>query len=243
MSEMVNAGCARTAVRTERLRRLVDIVCAGISIIVALPILLIVAFAIWIEGGRPILYSQFRLGLNGSPFRMYKFRKFRADCDDRGSPLTVVNDSRMTKIGRTLAAFKLDELPQLWNILRGDMSFVGPRPETLVFADCFKNGFEKILEHKPGLVGPCQVLFRHENMLLPQDGNVAEFYREVLFPAKAKIDLAYYSNRTVTSDLWWIVRAAWIALGEPLLSRVRRLPPNAQSGMTPKDGSLGTNLF
>lgn len=243
MSETVNAGYVRAAVRTERLRRLVDIVCAGIGIIASLPILLVIALAIWIEGGRPILYSQFRLGLNGSPFRMYKFRKFRADCDDRGSPLTVVNDSRMTRIGQTLAAFKLDELPQLWNILRGDMSFVGPRPETLVFADCFRNGFEKILEHRPGLVGPCQVLFRHENMLLPQDGNVAEFYREVLFPAKAKIDLAYYSNRTIRSDLWWIVRAAWIALAEPIFSRVRRLPPNAQSGITPKGGSLGANLF
>lgn len=243
MSETVNSGCASAAVRTVRLRRLVDIVCAGMGIVVSLPILLIIALAIWIEGGRPILYSQFRLGLNGLPFRMYKFRKFRADCDDRGSPLTVVNDSRMTTIGRTLAAFKLDELPQLWNILRGDMSFVGPRPETLVFSDCFKNGFEKILEHRPGLVGPCQVLFRHENMLLPQDGDVAEFYREVLFPAKAKIDLAYYSNRTVASDLWWIVRAGWIAVGEPLLSRMRRLPPSGQSGMTPKGGSLGANLF
>lgn len=243
MSEAVNAGCSRPAVRAVRLRRVVDILCAGMGIVVSFPILLIVALAIWIEGGRPILYSQLRLGLHGSPFRMYKFRKFRADCDDRGSPLTMVNDDRMTRIGRTLAAFKLDELPQLWNILRGDMSFVGPRPETLVFADCFINGFEKILEHRPGLVGPCQVLFRHENMLLPQDGDAAEFYREVLFPAKAKIDLAYYSNRTVTSDLRWIVRAAWIALGEPLLSRLRRLPPNGQSGVTPKGGSLGANLF
>lgn len=242
MSETVNTGFARAAAPAVRLRRLVDVLCAGTALIVSLPVLLVIALAIWIEGGRPILYSQLRLGLNGSPFRMYKFRKFRADCDDRGSPLTAVNDNRMTRIGGVLAAFKLDELPQLWNILRGDMSFVGPRPETLVFADCFKNGFEKILEHRPGLVGPCQILFRHENTLFPQDGNVADFYRDVLFPAKAKIDLAYYSNRTVTSDLWWIVQAAWIAVGEPLLSRMRSAQSNGQSGTAPTAESLGANL-
>ncbi|UPT91022.1 sugar transferase [Bradyrhizobium barranii subsp. apii] len=243
MSETVNTGCAGPAAPAVRLRRVIDVLGAGTAIFVSLPILLVIALAVWIEGGRPILYSQLRLGLNGAPFRMYKFRKFRADCDDRGSPLTMVNDNRMTTIGGLLAAFKLDELPQLWNILRGDMSFVGPRPETLVFADCFRNGFEKILEHRPGLVGPCQVLFRHENELFPPDGNVADFYREVLFPAKAKIDLAYYSNRTVTSDLRWIVQAGWIAVGEPLLNRMRRPRPESQSGIAPTGGSVGANLF
>ena len=143
MSETVNAGCAGPAAPAVRLRRVIDVLGAGTAIFVSLPILLVIALAVWIEGGRPILYSQLRLGLNGAPFRMYKFRKFRADCDDRGSPLTMVNDNRMTTIGGLLAAFKLDELPQLWNILRGDMSFVGPRPETLVFADCFRNGFKR----------------------------------------------------------------------------------------------------
>ncbi|MCP3369516.1 sugar transferase [Bradyrhizobium cajani] len=241
MSETVNAGCTQAAVPAVRLRRLVDILGAGTAMFFLLPVFLVIALAIWIEGGRPILYSQLRLGLNGTPFRMYKFRKFRADCDDRGSPLTAVNDNRMTAIGGLLAAFKLDELPQFWNVLRGDMSLVGPRPETLVFADCFRNGFEKILEHRPGLIGPCQVLFRHENTLFPQDGDVATFYREVLFPAKAKIDLAYYPNRTIGSDLKWVVHTAWIIVGDPLLRRVRRRRHNDQSGMEP--GSLGANLF
>ena len=238
MSELANAGCARTAAPPLRLRRLVDVLCAGAAMVVSLPVFLLVAIAIWIEDGRPFLYSQLRLGLNGSPFRMYKFRKFRADCDDRGSPLTVANDDRMTKIGKVLAAFKLDELPQLWNILRGDMSFVGPRPETLVFADCFRNGFETILQHRPGLIGPCQILFRHENTLFPEDGNVADFYREVLFPAKAKIDLAYYPNRTVMSDLGWVVQAVWIVVAEPLLNWMRRDRPDDR-GMKPTSGSLG----
>jgi lipopolysaccharide/colanic/teichoic acid biosynthesis glycosyltransferase len=173
-----------------------------------MPVFLIVALAVRIESGGPILFSQLRLGKNGRPFRMYKFRKFRPNCDPRGYPLTMEGDGRLTAVGRILAATKLDELPQLWNVLRGDMSLVGPRPESLAFADCFRNGFERILEHKPGLFGPCQVLFRHESKLYPADASATDFYREVLFPAKAKIDLAYFPRRTLASDLGWILRAA-----------------------------------
>jgi lipopolysaccharide/colanic/teichoic acid biosynthesis glycosyltransferase len=196
------------------LRSALDILCAGMATFVLAPVMLIVVLAIWIESGRPILYSQLRLGQYGRPFRMYKFRKFGPDCDDHGCPLTVEGDDRLTAIGRVLAVSKLDELPQLWNVLRGDMSLVGPRPESLAFVDCFRNGFEKIHEHKPGIFGPCQVMFRHESKLYPAGVAAVEFYRQVLFPAKAKIDLAYFPNRTLVSDLGWILRGAWaIAAG------------------------------
>jgi len=191
-------------------RRALDIAGSCTAMLVLMPIAVFVTLAIWIEGGRPILFSQFRLGQNGRPFRMYKFRKFRPDCDNGGCPLTMEDDDRLTGIGHILAASKLDELPQLWNVLRGDMSLVGPRPESLALADCFRNGFEKIHEHKPGLFGPCQVLFRNESKLYPVEVAAVEFYRQVLFPAKAEIDLAYYSRRTLVSDLGWILRAAWV---------------------------------
>lgn len=214
-----SAGLPRTF--GDALRRALDIGCAGAAILLLAPAALIVALAIWIEGGRPILFSQLRLGRNGRPFRMYKFRKFRRDCDDRGCPLTLEDDGRLTRIGQVLAASKLDELPQLWNVLRGDMSIVGPRPESLAFADCFRNGFERLHDHKPGLFGPCQVLFRHESKLYPSDVTAVEFYREVLFPAKAVIDLEYFPHRTLASDLGWVVRAAWMIVSrtrtEPLL--------------------------
>ena len=125
------------------LRRMLDILCAGTAAIVFSPVFLIVGIAILFEGGRPILYSQFRLGQNGRPFRIYKFRKFRPDCDLNGFQLTLEEDERMTKMGGILAATKLDELPQLWNVLRGDMALVGPRPESPAFSDCFRDGFEK----------------------------------------------------------------------------------------------------
>src|SRR5262249_39585037 len=187
------------------LRRALDILGAGVAAFALAPVMMIVTLAVWIESGRPILFSQFRLGQYGRPFQMYKFRKFRTDCGDAGCPLTVEGDDRLTRIGRFLAASKLDEVPQLWNVLRGDMSLVGPRPESLAFTDCFRNGFEKIHEHKPGLFGPCQVLFRHESRLYPAGVAVAEFYRQVLFPAKARIDLAYFPRRTLVSDLGWIL--------------------------------------
>jgi lipopolysaccharide/colanic/teichoic acid biosynthesis glycosyltransferase len=192
------------------LRRTLDIVCAGIAASILAPVMLIVVIVIWIESGGPILFSQLRLGQYGRPFRMYKFRKFRPDCDNRGCPLTIEADGRLTAVGRVLAASKLDELPQLWNVLRGDMSLVGPRPESLAFTDCFRNGFEKVLKHKPGLFGPCQVMFRHESQLFPAGVGAVEFYRQVLFPAKAEIDLAYFSRRTLVSDLGWILRGAWM---------------------------------
>ena len=196
------------------LRRTLDILCAGAAACALAPVTLFVALAIWIESGRPILFSQLRLGQYGRPFRMYKFRKFRPDCGEQGCPLTLVGDNRLTAVGRFLAASKLDEVPQLWNVLRGDMSIVGPRPESLAFTDCFRNGFEKIHEHKPGLFGPCQVMFQHESKLYPSGVAAAEFYRQVVFPTKAKIDLAYFSRRTLLSDLGWILRAVWmIAVG------------------------------
>jgi lipopolysaccharide/colanic/teichoic acid biosynthesis glycosyltransferase len=211
------------------LRRALDIMTAGLGICVLSPVFLIVALAIRIESGGPILYSQVRLGQKGRPFSIYKFRKFRANCDLRGYPLTLDGDDRLTRVGRILVATKLDELPQLWNVLRGNMSLVGPRPESLAFNDCFRNGFEAILEHKPGLFGPCQVVFRHESRLYPADGSAAEFYREFLFPAKAKVDLAYFSRRTLASDLGWILRAArvialdsWVAFARSDQSKQSR---------------------
>lgn len=209
------------------LRRTLDILCAGMTASVLMPVFLITALAIWIESGRPILFSQLRLGQNGRPFRIYKFRKFRPNCDLHGYPLTLERDRRLTAIGRILAASKLDELPQLWNVLRGDMSLVGPRPESLAFADCFHGGFEKLLEHKPGLFGPCQVMFRHESRLYPADVPAADFYRQVLFPAKADIDLAYFSRRTLASDLGWILRAAGMIAMECWAACTRRDRSNA----------------
>lgn len=210
-------------------RRAMDILCAGIAMTSLSPVFVVVAFVIWLESGRPLLFSQLRLGQSGEPFRIYKFRKFWPSCGSDGSPLTLQEDDRMTSVGRILAATKLDELPQLWNVFRGDMSLVGPRPESLSFSDCYRDGFERLLDYKPGVFGPCQVLFRHEDRMYPVDAPPAEYYRKVLFPAKAKIDLAYFPHRTLVSDFGWIARAArviamecWAALTRNYRSKRER---------------------
>jgi lipopolysaccharide/colanic/teichoic acid biosynthesis glycosyltransferase len=189
-------------------RRSCDIALAALSIIALAPIMLLIAIAVFLEDAGPVFFRQERLGLDGLPFGMYKFRKFRANCGTSGAPLTVEGDSRLTAIGKFLATTKLDELPQLWNVLRGDMAVVGPRPESLAFADCFRDGYEEILRHKPGLVGPSQVVFRHEAKLYPEGEDASAFYRRVLFPAKAGLDLASFRHRSIGSDFALMLRSA-----------------------------------
>jgi len=219
-------------------RRVLDLTFSSLGLMLLSPLILIIAIIILLETGAPVFFSQSRLGRNGRVFTMYKFRKFRPDVGNDGSPLTAHRDCRMTQFGLLLARSKLDELPQLWNVLRGEMSIVGPRPESLAFADCFANQFQEVLEHKPGILGPSQVWFRNESELFPANVDPLEFYRAVQFPLKAQIDLAYYRNRTLLSDLAWIARgvaavAGWHSArshspicveGEPsLLSKTTRL--------------------
>ncbi|ESW72995.1 sugar transferase [Mesorhizobium sp. M0761] len=194
-------------------RRAIDLAVAGIATVALAPLMLLIAGALLLEGGGSILFAQTRIGAGGRTFRMYKFRKFGVNCGSQGLALTVVGDTRMTTVGRFLAATKLDELPQLWNVLKGEMAIVGPRPESLAFADCFRGELRAVLQYKPGLLGPAQVVFRHEAHYFPQSVDPIVFYREVMFPAKATLDLSYYPRRTIVSDLAWMVRGVLAVVG------------------------------
>ncbi len=119
----------------------------------------------------------------------------------------------MTPVGRFLEKSKLDELPQLWNVLRGDMSFVGPRPESPDFADCFDQVFVRVRDFRPGIFGPSQAIFRFESSLYPKGAEPERYYRAVLFPLKARIDLAYYPDSSVVSDIGWILRCMLTVFG------------------------------
>jgi len=193
--------------------RNLDFIIACLALVVLSPLMLLIALGIVVESGRPVLFSQLRLGQYGRPFRIHKFRKFHKECGTTGTAVCPDDDKRLTALGKLLRLTKLDELPQLWNVLRGDMSIVGPRPETLAFADSFTAGFERVLEHKPGIFGPTQVMFRNEGSLYPSDVDPSEFYRAVLFPNKARIDLAYYEQRTIRSDIAWFFRGVLATLG------------------------------
>lgn len=194
-------------------RRAMDIVVAFIGLLAAAPLMLVIACVIRMETPGPVFFAQRRLGKAGQKFTLFKFRKFRDEPDASGQAVTLKNDPRMTRIGKLLERTKLDELPQLWNVAAGQMSLVGPRPETLDFEDCFAGSFGTVLDHVPGLFGPSQAVFRDEAALYPAGVDPHAFYRSVLFPAKARIDLFYYPGRTLWSDFGWIVRCILAVVG------------------------------
>jgi lipopolysaccharide/colanic/teichoic acid biosynthesis glycosyltransferase len=186
-------------------RRPIEALLALVLLIGLAPFLATIAFAVYVESGTPIFFSQNRLGQRGRVFRLYKFRKFRADASDE-LPVTLSNDPRLTRVGRVLERWKLDEQPQLWNVLRGDMALVGPRPDTLDFADWFTGSNRQVLEYRPGIFGPNQFFFRNEAALYAEGSDPMDYYRTVLLPLKTRVDVAYFSSRTVLSDAVWIVR-------------------------------------
>lgn len=193
-------------------RRVLDVIIATTASALFFPIMILIALAMLIDSGRPVFFKQVRLGRGGGHFRIYKFRKFYKGCGTAGGPLTLKNDARLTRIGRFLRKTKFDELPQLWNVLKGDMAVVGPRPESLDFADCFAGAYLTVLDYKPGILGPSQVFFRDEDSLYPEDSDPKRFYRDVLFPLKARTDLAYFPYRTIFSDIRWIIRGVLAVL-------------------------------
>jgi lipopolysaccharide/colanic/teichoic acid biosynthesis glycosyltransferase len=193
--------------------RFLDLTVALGALLVLAPLMLLLAGAVWGESGKPIFFSQVRLGKDGRHFRVIKYRKFHENKGIAGPAVTTDNDARMTRVGKLLAQTKLDELPQLWNVVKGEMSIVGPRPETLDFSDCYDGPFRGVLQYKPGLFGPSQVIFRYESLLYPETCDPHDVYRAILFPTKARIDLAYFPNRSVLLDLVWIARGVWAVLG------------------------------
>ncbi|WP_376697514.1 sugar transferase [Wenzhouxiangella sp. EGI_FJ10305] len=196
------------------MKRQFDIVLAVIGLVVAAPLMAFIAVAIKVDSPGRVIFSQKRLGQGGEVFYIHKFRKFPGHWGTEGSGVTVAGDARMTRLGRILERSKLDELPQLWNILKGEMSFVGPRPESLNFAHLFTGELSKVHDYKPGIFGPNQVAYRNEAEMYPPDRDPDEFYRTELFPAKARNDIAYFSRATLLSDIGWMIRGIWVSLVE-----------------------------
>jgi lipopolysaccharide/colanic/teichoic acid biosynthesis glycosyltransferase len=186
-------------------RRTLDIVVSAIALLMLSPTMLLIALAICVEDGLPIFFYQKRSGQNGRPFCLYKFRKFGVHQDTHGLPVTLQNDPRLTVVGGFLEKAKLDELPQFWNVLTGTMALVGPRPESLNFSDCFQGAYRQVLDHRPGIFGPAQTEYRNEAAYYEATASPERIYREVLFPAKASLDLAYYPTRTLLKDVGWIL--------------------------------------
>jgi len=189
---------AVAAVLDRGAKRAFDCSIALLLVVFSAPVIALVALAIKLEDRGPVFYRCRRLGECGTDLRMLKFRKMRLDAD--GPPLTAAEDERFTRIGRLLATSKLDELPQLWNVVRGEMSLVGPRPEDPAFVAMRPHEFAAIAAVKPGVTGLCQLAFAKEGRILDADDRVRD-YAERLLPQKVAIDLLYARRRTFLYDV------------------------------------------
>ena len=187
--------------------RVVDVVLASAALIVLVPVMFVVALAVKLTSPGPILHRSQRVGRRGELFTLYKFRSMRVGAGTAGPGVTAAGDARIARAGRTIRRTKLDELPQLWNVVRGDMAIVGPRPEDPRYVALYTPPQRRILHWRPGLTSPASVTFRDEEAILARFDDLDAGYRDVM-AQKLRIDLDYLDHRTWRTDLTWIWRTA-----------------------------------
>ncbi len=181
-----------------------DRLMALIGLLVLWPVLLVVAILIKIKmPGGPVIFKQKRVGRNGKLFTMYKFRSMTVG--HGGSSVSVAGESRITPLGAKLRHYKLDELPELWNVLKGDMSFVGPRPDVPGYADQLKGRDREVLRLRPGITGPASLKYRDEEDLLAKRPDPQTYNDEVIFPDKVRINLYYLHHYSFIKDIEMII--------------------------------------
>jgi lipopolysaccharide/colanic/teichoic acid biosynthesis glycosyltransferase len=192
------------------LKRAFDIVASAMALLLGWPLLLAIAVLVWVDSGRPILFSQERVGRGFRRFRIWKFRSMRPA--NRGPAITVAGDRRVTRAGAFLRAAKLDELPQFWNVLAGDMSLVGPRPEVPAYVELYRSQYARILQVRPGVTDPGSVAYRHEEELLASVPEPERFYREVVLPKKLQLAAQYLDRQSFALDLRILFRTLAVML-------------------------------
>jgi lipopolysaccharide/colanic/teichoic acid biosynthesis glycosyltransferase len=195
------------------LKRSMDVTLAGLALVIlALP-LAVIALIVVLDSPGPVFYRADRVGYRGRPLRMLKFRKMREDAT--GGALTLAADERLTRAGRWLVRGHLDELPQLWHVLRGEMSLVGPRPESPSFVALFEEEYEVILQVRPGLTGYTQVAFARESAILDPEDPRGHYLNAVL-PQKVALDRLYATRRTFLIDVKILIATALTLFGPPV---------------------------
>ena len=182
------------------MKRLFDFITSLIGLIILSPIFIILSLLVKICSEGSVFFIQERIGKNGKIFRMVKFRSMIVD-QISNSTISVKDDIRITKIGVFLRKYKLDELPELWNVLMGDMSFVGPRPDVCGYADNLKGLDRKILELRPGITGVASLKYYAEEDVLATQDNPLKFNDEVIYPDKVRLNLDYYYNNNLWIDI------------------------------------------
>ncbi|NTV76379.1 MAG: sugar transferase [Holophaga sp.] len=181
--------------------RLFDLICSLLGLLVLSPFLLGVALLVKLQDGGPVFYRQVRVGRHGKPFRILKFRTMAVDADRAGPLLTVGRDRRITRLGAWLRRWKVDELPQLVNVVLGEMGLVGPRPEVPKYVALYTEQEARVLTLRPGITDAASIAYRFENDLLRDCEDPEAFYKNNILPNKIRINLEYGGNPTLVSNL------------------------------------------
>lgn len=188
------------------MKRILDIAGAVVGLIVLGPLLAAVWIAVVLETGFPGLFRQRRMGRSGSEFTLYKFRTMTVQHGTEHGSFDAGSSVRVTRVGKFLRKTKLDELPQLWNVLGGDMSLVGPRPEVRKWVEAYPDRWAKVLTMRPGLTDPASIEFRNEEELLAAASEPEKYYRNVILPRKLDLYEHYVATRTLSSDVMILFR-------------------------------------
>lgn len=208
------------------LKRLVDVAVSLSLLLLTAPMLLILTVTtMWRDPG-PVFYGGIRVGRNGRPFRMWKFRTMIVGADKLGASSTADDDARLTRVGRWMRKYKLDELPQLWNVLVGDMSLVGPRPQVPWAVEKYTDEEKILLTVRPGITDPASLRFANEGEILRGHPDPDKAYYELIHPEKMRLSIDYVKHRSFLGD----VRILFATLAAPLR---RPSPPPAPRHDTP----------
>lgn len=178
--------------------RFFDILFSGVGLILLSPLFLLIYILIRMESKGGGIYSQERIGRNGIPFRLYKFRSMQ-EYSDKGSPITIGRDPRITRMGQVIRKAKLDELPQLWNVLRGDMSLVGPRPEVKRYVLLYTAQQRQVLTVRPGITDWASIKYVDENLILGEAEDPEKVYCEQIMPDKIRLNMIWVKNQSIGS--------------------------------------------
>lgn len=182
-------------------KRFFDIFFSSIGLIVLAPVFVIVAVLIKFDSMGAVFFRQERIGKNFREFNIYKFRSMEVDALNKGPQITVGGDKRVTRIGKFLRKYKIDELPQLINVLKGEMSFVGPRPEVRKYVELFKQDYQKLLMVRPGITDPASIKYSAEERVLSLSNNWEEDYIKKVLPEKIKLSTQYINHNNIFVDL------------------------------------------
>ncbi len=188
------------------MKRLFDIVCSFFGLVILSPLFIFLSLWVGLSSRGGVFYKQQRVGLNGRDFTLYKFRSMATGSDKKGLLTVGGKDSRITKAGYFIRKYKLDELPQLFNVLKGDMSFVGPRPEVRKYVNMYSEEQRRVLSVRPGITDIASMKYRNENDLLAKAENPEQYYIDVIMPDKLALNLNYIDTRNFFRDIKLIFR-------------------------------------